>query len=205
MQNTKAIGLPMILMLGLLISGLAYANWEKTITISGSVGSATLVPPCAKFVPPVTRTDHDNDWTSDENLENVRQLYKDIGWSEGKIVADNKVEIKLHNVYPSYYEHIAIWVKNCGTTPWVIQRVIFNPGGIVMENTGHLRLDLDSDLDNDVEIYWGDSFGLPIGGGGLVNLSFGIHVLQDAPQGQTLGFTVEIGIVKSDEYVPPGT
>lgn len=191
-------------MLGLLISGLAYAHLEKTITISGSVGSATLAPPCAKFVPPVTRTDHDNDWTSDEGFDNVRELYKNVGSSSGTIVADNKVEITLTNVYPSYYEHIALWVYNCGTTPWKIQAVVFNPGGIVKENTGYLTLDLDNDQLADVEIYWGDSFGLPIGGGEKVNLSFEIHVLQDAPQDQTLGFTVEIVIVNPDEYVPPG-
>jgi hypothetical protein len=200
MQNKKLIVIPMLLVFALVLTGFAYAHWEKIITINGTVNTGTL---CAEFVGSVSTTDEGNDWTCDEGLINVRQLTKDVGSSSAKIVAPDKIEVKLINVYPCYYEHISFWVHNCGNIPWKIQKVIFNPGGVEIEKPGYLTLDLNGDGKADVEIYWGDNFGTQREYCEKLNISFEIHVLEDAPQGDTLTFTAGIVVVNYNEYVPP--
>jgi len=189
MKNKKLITIPMLLIFALVLTGFAYAHWEKIITINGSVDTAKLY---AELVEPITTTDHGNDWTCDEGLTNVRQLTKDVGSSSATIVASDKMKVVLTNVYPCYYEHISFWIHNSGEIPWRINRVIFNPGGIVIQETSYLKLDLNGDGKMDVEIYWGNNFGTQVDPCEKVDLSFEIHVLQDAPKGQALAFTVEI-------------
>jgi len=200
MDTKKLFATFAILMLALGIAGFAYAHWEKIITINGTVNTGTL---CAEFVPPVTTTDHGNDWTCDEGLINVRQLDKDVGSSSATIVAPDKIEIVLTKVYPSYYEHISFWVHNCGTIPWKIQKVIFNPGEIEIQKPRYLTLDLNGDGKADVEIRWGDNFGVQIEPCEKLDISFEIHVLENAPQEATLTFTASIVVVNWNEYVPP--
>ena len=189
MKNKKLITIPMLLIFALVLTGFAYAHWEKIITINGSVDTAKL---CAEFVAPITTTDHGNDWTCDEGLTNVRQLTKDVGSSSATIVASDQMEVVLTNVYPCYYEHMSFWIHNCGEIPWRINRVIFSPGNVVIQTPSYLKLDLNGDGKMDVEIYWGNNFGTQVDPCEKVDLSFEIHVLQDAPQGQALAFTVEI-------------
>lgn len=189
MKNKKLITIPMLLIFALVLTGFAYAHWEKIITINGSVDTAKL---CAEFVAPITTTDHGNDWTCDEGLTNVRQLTKDVGSSSATIVASDKMEVVLTNVYPCYYEHMSFWIHNCGEIPWRINRVIFSPGNVVIQTPSYLKLDLNGDGKMDVEIYWGNNFGTQVDPCEKVDLSFEIHVLQDAPKGQALAFTVEI-------------
>jgi hypothetical protein len=200
MQNKKLMAIPILLVLALVLTGFAYAHWEKIITINGTVNTGTL---CAEFVPTVTKTDYGNDWTCDKGFINVRQLDKDVGSSSATIVASDKIEIVLTNVYPSYYEHISFWVHNCGSIPWEIQKVIFNPGGIEIQKPGYLTLDLNGDGKADVEIYWGDGFGTQTEPCEKLNISFEIHVLDNAPLDETLTFTAGIVVVNWNEYVPP--
>jgi len=189
MKNKKLITIPMLLIFALVLTGFAYAHWEKIITINGSVDTAKLY---AELVEPITTTDHGNDWTCDEGLTNVRQLTKDVGSSSATIVASDQMEVVLTNVYPCYYEHMSFWIHNCGEIPWRINRVIFSPGNVVIQTPSYLKLDLNGDGEMDVEIYWGNNFGTQVDPCEKVDLSFEIHVLQDAPKGQALAFTVEI-------------
>jgi len=200
MQNKKLMAIPLLLIFALVLTGFAYAHWEKIITINGTVNTGTL---CAEFVSPVTTTDHGNDWTCDKGLINVHQLTKDVGSSSASIVAPDKIEIVLTNVYPCYYEHIAFWIHNCGNIPWKIQKVIFTPGGTEIEKATYLTLDLNNDGKADVEIYWGDNFGIQREYCEKLDISFEIHVLEDAPQGKMLSFTASIVVVNWNEYVPP--
>jgi len=205
MRNTKILALPMVVMLGLFSTGVAYACWSDTLYINGSVATGTL---CAEFVPPVITTDYGNDWTCDYGLINVRQLTQDVGSSSAYIVGTtcpDTIQITLDNVYPSYYEYITFWAHNCGTIPWRIQNVVFKTlsGDITIEDSQYLQLDLDDDGYNDVEIYWGNNFGDLVNVGDKVSISFEIHVLQEAPQGVSLSFTAEINVVQWDQYVQP--
>lgn len=203
MRNMKLAVLPTLVIFGLLMTGFAYAGWSQTIYIEGSVASGTL---CARFVPPVTRTDHGLDWNCGEGFVDPypHEVDEDVGSSSAEIVADGKVvEVNLVNVYPCYYELMTFTVHNCGTIPWKIQKVVFDPGGIEIDKPGYLTLDLNDDGKADVEIYWGSGFGTQREYCEKLNISFEIHVLQDAPQGKPLAFTATIVVVQCDQYVPP--
>jgi len=201
MQNKKILTLPALVIISLLVSGVGFSHWEKIVTINGVVQTGTL---CAKFVPPVLQLDQGNDWTCDEGIVNVHQLTKNVGSSSTRIVPPDNVvlEIRLDNVYPSYYNSFDFNVKNCGTIPWRIQEVIFNPGNIVLTHQGYLRLDLTGDGKDDVEIYWGNSFGVQNDPGDKVDISFEIHVLENMPQDQhDLSFTVQIVVWNWNETI----
>lgn len=200
MQNKKMVAIPILLMIALSMIGFTYATWSQTLYINGTVSTGTL---SAKFVPPVTKTDQGLDWNCDDGLINVRQIDKDIGSSTATIVADKEITVVLTNVYPCYYEHISFWIHNDGTIPWKIQKVIFYPGGKELHEPDYLTLDLNGDTYADIEIYWGDSFGIQREYCEKLDISFEIHILEKAPQGATLTFTIEIVIVQWNKYVPP--
>lgn len=195
-----------IALIALAIFGFSYAHWSETLWLSGTVRTGEM---CAEFVPPITTTDHGNDWTCDVGITNVRQINKDIGNSGGHFVDVNQdgcndtLVVELNNVYPCYYEHIAFWIHNCGTIPWRIWRVTFNPGNIIIYRPGYLTLDLNNDGNADIEIYWGDNFGQQVDPCGKVDLSFDIHILQPCPENTTLTFTAAIEMVNWNEYPPP--
>jgi type 1 fimbria pilin len=197
----KMITLVTIAILAMLMVGVSYSMWSKTLYINGIASTGIL---CARFVPPVTSLDTGNDWTCDPGFGDVRQLGKDVGNTSARIVPpDNTtIEVTLNNTYPSYYDHIDFWMYNCGTMAWILQNVTFNPGAVTITSAGYLALNLSGGISPDVEIYWGDDFGTQVPPKGMIDISFAIHVLQAAPQNQTLTFTVSIVVVNWDEYVP---
>lgn len=190
-----------ITVITLSIVGFSYAHWEKYMWMDVDVTTGTM---CAEFVSPVTRTDHGLDWTCDEGFENVRQINKDIGNSNGTLVDtdgdgyNDTIEILLNNTYPCYYEHISFWIHNCGTIPWKIHNVTFNDVAVLYAK-GYLRLDLNGDGYDDVEIYWGNNFGAQVDPCEKADLSFEIHVLQDAPPGTTMSLLIKITVINWNE------
>lgn len=195
-----------VTLIALAIAGFSYAHWTENLWLTGKVEMGRM---CAEFLQPITRTDHGKDWTCDDGLINVRQIDKDIGKSDAYLVDTNNdghydtLVVNLTNVYPCYYEHIAFWVHNCGTIPWRIWRVIFNPGNVIIYRPSYLTLDLNGDGYADVEIYWGNNFGQQVDPCGKVDLSFDIHILQPFPEDTTLTFTVTIEMVNWNEVPEP--
>jgi len=211
MRNKKVMVIPMLLVFALVLTGFAYAHWEKIITINGTVNTGNM---CAEFVqgsliqkdpfdPPTP------DWTCDDGLVNIRQLTKNIGHTNCTLEDTNNdnykdtLKIEMGNVYPSYYEHVAWKIHNCGTIPWRIWRVIFNPGNIIINETGPIiKLDLNNDALPDIEIDWGDNFGDQVDPCENIDLSVDFHVLQPIPKNSILTFTITIEIVNWNEYPP---
>jgi len=204
-SKTAVPAIAAITLIALTIVGFTYAHWSETLWLNGTVTTGNM---CAEFLPPITKTDHGKDWTYDPGIINVRQIDKDIGNSSGYFMDVNQdgcndtLVIELNNVYPCYYEHISFWIHNCGTIPWRIWRVIFNPGNVIIYRPSNLTLDLNSDGKADIEIYWGNNFGQQVDPCGKVDLSFDIHILQPCPENTTLTFTVTIEMVNWNEYPP---
>jgi hypothetical protein len=195
-----------IALIALAIVGFSYAHWSETLWLSGTVRTGEM---CAEFVPPITTTDHGNDWTCDPGIVNVRQINKDIGSSAARSIDTNAdgcndtIIVELNHVYPCYYEHMAFWIHNCGTIPWRIWRAIFNPGNVIIYRPSYLTLDLNGDGNADIEIYWGDNFGQQVDPCGRVDLSFDIHILQPFPEDTTLTFSIAIEMVNWNEWPVP--
>jgi hypothetical protein len=114
------------------------------------------------------------------------------------------LELDLHNVYPSYFTSVSVYAHNNGSIPLIIDSVIIN--GVVLRKspTPVVRLDLDGDGLDDIEIWWGNGFGVQLEPcDWSPEMSFWVHILQDAPQDATLSFTIELVAVQYNEYVPP--
>ena len=216
-----ALAIVLVLTLGAL--GIAYGLWAQSLIVNATVSTGELDWGLASFTiqdddppPPVYPTTKP-DMTCSVGFVDVpgwpggfwRYLDKNVGWGEGLLVdtdgdGDNDVlQLTLHNVYPSYCNEIALYPVNTGTIPLKIQDVTFNPGNIVLKQNAIVRLDLNGDGQDDVEICYGDNFGAQLHPGGpRPEISFWVHVLQAAPQGQTLTFSISIRGVQWNEYQP---
>jgi len=217
LKKTKT-SLPAILAVTLIvlsIAGFSYAHWCESLTLNGTITTGELdwefiVASCL---------DVGVDYHCNDGFVGIPPYWKDpdgknIGWQELTLVdSDNDGDndtllINLNNVYPSYFTSITFYVHNCGTIPLKIDKVIFkNSTHVVGEyRTGvpYLKVDLNGDGKFDVEFQWGDNFGEQIDPcGRSPEFSFWIHILQDAPQNETLSFSIELVAVNWNEYVPP--
>jgi len=208
MKNKKFMTIPICLIIVLVLIGFAYAHWEKIVTINGNVKSGKV---CWEFetgsisqrdpFDPPTR-----DSTCDPGFTNVHYLDKNVGYTNVTVLDKDgdgygeTLEIKMVNVYPCYYEHIAFWVHNCGTIPIKIWKVVIG-GEEFYSLPVQKQLDLNNDGQADIEIKWGDNFGAQIEPCETsTDISLSVHVLQPAPPGSTLNFTIKFYAINWNEY-----
>jgi len=200
----------------LAIVGFAYAHWSEKLWLNGTVNTGELdwefiVASCL---------DDGVDYHCNDGFVGVPPYWKDpdgknIGWQVLTLVdndndGDNEtLLINLCNVYPSYFTSISFYVHNCGTIPLMVDRALIKNSthvvAVIREVPAPVvKLDLNGDGKNDIEILYGNNFGVQIDPCDTSpEFSFWIHVLQDAPQGATLSFSIEVVAVNWNEYVPP--
>jgi len=164
MKNKKFITIPMLLIFALVLTGFAYAHWEKIITISGSVDTG-------KFDLIIISASDDDDG---------------IDPGKNKDVADTKIKIDpndperaivtITNAYPSYYVYIHVTIRNVGTIPAKLKEIRTTaPVCITVEGWNHIGEQLEPYPNTP---YQSDYSGY-------------IHVEQCADQGATYTFTME--------------
>ena len=195
----------MVLMFGLLMSGLAYAHWEKIITITGSVATGSLD---WEFTDAFILDTTGDDYHCRDNFEGpIPRSWmgdKDVGSSSIEITDPHTITITLTKVYPCYFTMASVYARNTGTIPLIIENVIIDETVLNSFPTYPIQMDLDDDGLYDIEIWWKDGFGTQVEpGDDSPEMSFWIHVLQDAPQGTTLNFTIELVAVNWNESVQP--
>jgi hypothetical protein len=203
----KSISLFAVCMLAMLMVGISYSMWSRTLYINGTVYTGILnweFTSCSALdTDPGTHDYHSNDgfagwsfWQGD----------KDVGNTSVAIVdppTNHTVNVTLNNVYPSYFTSVSVYALNTGTVPLIFANVTVD--GHVFGNipTPRIQLDLDHDGTNDTDFWWGDGIrsqidvGYPSG-----ELSFWIHILEGAHQNATLSFTIQLTAVNYNEYVP---
>jgi len=200
MMNKKFVTIPILLITALAITGFAYAHWTKTLTIIGNVDTAELD---WELKAPTGCLDHPNtnDWAADCEW-NFWQGDKDIGGPTELELIDtdgdgdyDKLNVTLVNAYPSYAEEISFYVHNNGEVPLIFKKVIIdgneiNPGDPEEKYT--VFLDVTGDGKHDLKIRLGNNLGVQFELCTSREISISILVLQDAPQGQSLTFTVEL-------------
>lgn len=195
----------MVLMLGLLMGGLAYANWSETLYISGSVATGDLD---WEFIG-VTFLDPDYgvpDRHCNDGFTGIPPFWigdKDVGYTYAEIDPTDPqiITVTLYNVYPSYFNEISVYAHVTGSTPLIFGKVVIGEEEITATPAPVVGLDLDGDGLDDIEILWGNSLGEQRENCEIFDeMSFWIHVLQDAPQGETLSFTISLVGVQWNEY-----
>lgn len=206
MRDRKLAALPVLVIFGLLVTGVAFAHWSESLYISGSVATADLD---WKFTLATAEDDQLNelDWNCGDNFVPMPwRVDKDVGMTTAEIKdppENHTVEVTLCNVYPCYWTSVSVYAKNTGTIPLHFEKVLIDS----VEITGGIpkvRLDLNSDGKNDIEIWWKNNIGVQLHpGDDSPEMSFWVHVLQDAPMDATLSFTIQLVAVQYNESIHP--
>jgi len=214
-----------ILVAALIITSLmtATAMWLNTLKVNTYVdtgeldweivgGPTTWLDACG--LTPGYGNYRGNDWNATYLPEpGAVQLDKDVGCTDVTLVDSDgdgdydTMNVTLYNVYPWYYTHIAFKVHNDGTIPLKIWRIIIDGQEFYELNEQELQqglpLDLNNDGKNDILIWWGDNFGVQLHPCQSADISLDITVLQDAPQGSILHFTISLQAIQWNEYSVP--
>ena len=221
--------LALVLALGGL--GIGYASWTDEVTMSGSVATGEV---CVEITcpfsfsdsidpsPPYTEGDGASLGSLDWNAVIEGQGFhlspvktdKNVGWTTTNCIdvapPRKVVELTFHNVYPSYFNHIAFGIHNCGTIPVKLDHVVFTDAAgnaQTLYDDGYLVFDLSGNQINDFELYWGDNFGDQIEPCSSWSIDFWTHFMQDEAIDftvpQTFTLTIEVVVVQWDGYPLP--
>ncbi len=210
-----------------LLSASAVAMWSQALKVNVYVstsevdiefvnGSLTYKDACG--LAPGYGDHRGNDWNATGYPDPMAiQLGKDVGCTNVTLIDGDGdgdydlMNVTLHKVYPWYYTHIAFKIHNNGGIPVRIWRVILNNGTHNFTyyelNEQELQqgeeIDLNGDGKPDLLIWWGDNFGEQLHPCQSADISWDLTVLQDAPQGATLTFTIYIEVIQWNEYYIP--
>ncbi|RLI26051.1 hypothetical protein DRO58_05855 [Candidatus Bathyarchaeota archaeon] len=196
MMNRKLVAIPILLVFALMLTGFAYAHWSETLTITGTVDTGELD---WEFCTPITCLDIEgtNDYGADCEWNNW-QGNKDVGGPTELELKDTDGDgdddtliVTLVNVYPGYFESITFHVHNNGEVPLEFIKVVIN-GNEFTSGTPTVFLDLDGDDYDDVKIRYLDNIGAQLHPCDTIEISIWILVLQEAPEGQSLTFTIQL-------------
>jgi len=223
----KSITIVVIIAALILLSASAIAMWSQTLNVNVyastsevdiEIVNGTVLYNDACGLVPGYGFFGGNDWnTTWYPNAGATQLDKDIGCTNVSLIDSDgdgdfdTMNITLVNVYPWYYTHIAFKVHNNGGIPVRIWRVILSNGTHnftyyeLNEQELHQgeEIDVTGDGKPDLTVWWGDNFGEQLHPCESADISFDITVLQEAPQGSTLTFTLYLEAVQWNEYVVP--
>lgn len=212
----KVVILSLISLVCLALLGVGYAHWMKTLSINGTIKTGKVDWELTDFqildniAPPIPVPDYNCRDGFAGPPRRFWQVDKNVGWAEGELVGTDgdgdkdTLELALNNVYPSYFNSVSVDARNNGTIPIKIDRVVID--GIVLRKspTPVVKLNLTGDEKPDIEIWWRDGFGTQLEpGDNSVDMNFWFHVLQDAPQGAGLHFTIKIEAIQWNMYTAP--
>jgi hypothetical protein len=198
--------------LALALTGAGFAHWQETLHVEGTVETGELDweflnPPFSAgenpHPPALTCDDVGTDPDYDKDVASTVGVFSDSD-ADGDY---DLLTLTIDHAYPCYHNHCAFWVHCNGSVPLIVERVNFLVDDTVVESLtapGWVELDLGGTADADISMYWGDNFGV----GGQMHfcdyrdMSFSLHILQEAPQGETLTFSIQLVGVQWNEYSP---
>jgi len=171
-MKTKMIGIFAALMIALMLVGVSYAMWEKTITITGTV-----------------------------NTGKVDVVFCDVAVSsdEGKVVSSWTIDssdpeniiVTIDNAYPCIWYTIDADINNVGTIPVIIESIGVTglPGYAEYKLSGAI---VGTEIEQPGSLIGPDH----------VHFDIGIHLLNSpmTPMDGSFTFTVSIHCVQYNEY-----
>jgi len=162
------------LMVTLVLAGVSYAMWDKSLWIFGTVDTGKV------------DVEFTEEWCSDMGTDPGYD--KDVGKCESWIdpVDPEILWIEIKNGYPCYSCDVYYIITNTGTIPVKVQSFTVSPPQpeITVKVTSI-------------------ALGTQIDAGASIKGDLHIHVEQEAGQGLTYKFSVKIYFVQWNEYVPP--
>jgi hypothetical protein len=205
-MHRKYSAIPILLVFLLAMIGLVYATWSQNLYINGTVNTGELD---WRFTGASCLDTSGNDYHCRDGFTGEPQFWmgnKDVGGTSVKIIDPHTVNVTLTNVYPCYYTSVSVYAKNIGTIPLIIDSVIID--GHIFRTTqqpyAYVQLDLNGDHYYDIEIWWKNALGSQLHPGDYSDeMSFWLHILQGAPEGATLTFTIEVVAIQWNMYVKP--
>jgi len=174
-MKTKMTAIFAALMIALMLAGVSYAMWEKTITITGTVNTGKVD---VQFCNVAVYSDEAKEVSS---------------WSA--VVTDPEhITVTIDNAYPCIWYTIDADINNVGTIPVIIQsiKVTGLPGYAEYTLTG---ADMGTEIEQPGSLIGPD----------FVHFDINIHLLNDpmTPMKSGFTFTVSIWCVQYNEYVAP--
>jgi|YelNatPaOPRAMG01_1025707.scaffolds.fasta_scaffold14661_4 hypothetical protein len=197
-MNRKILAIQTLTIFVLMATGLAYAHWTKTFTIMGNVNTTELDWELKTPINCMDDNEGEKDYAADCDW-NFWQGDKDVGGPTQLKLIDtdgdgdyDTLNVTLVNAYPGYAEEISFYVHNNGKVPLIFKKVIIN-GNEFYSGRPTVFLDLTGEGDYDIKIRFGDNLGEQFEPcEEPAEISVSILVLQDAPEGQTLTFTIKL-------------
>jgi len=218
MKKIGLLVLAFIIVLGSI--GIGYAKWSDNVTIAGSITSGNL--DWAFVNNSFSQKDAGPDWNCFWFLEDgIRDLAP-----EGKNVASTNISyssvtnpdtmyVTVNNAYPYYYNHIGFSIKALGSVPlkiWKVEfykdaeatpiKTLYNDYGTDPTDPDYpfIYLDFNNNGVPDLELWWGDNFGVQMHKNNMKDFSFEFLVLEDASQTSQLTFKMKCYAVQWNEY-----
>jgi len=178
-MKTKMIGIFAALMIALMLVGVSYAMWEKTITITGTVYTGVVdVEFCGVTV------------SSDET--------KVVSSWDAVVTDPEHITVTIDNAYPCIWYKIDADINNVGTIPVRIQSITVTGLPTYAEYTlsGAVKGD---QIDTTAMVTAGVH-----GAVDFLPFDINIHLKNDpmTPMDDSFTFTVSINCVQYNEYKP---
>jgi hypothetical protein len=104
MPNKQMLALPLILVMTLSLTGIAFASWTETLNFTGSVTTARLNLRVSNVFPPI---EVDPIGVGSVSVDPVGSLGGNV----------KTITLTVENAYPGYSATVAITVENTGTIP----------------------------------------------------------------------------------------
>ena len=174
-MKTKMTAIFAALMIALMLAGVSYAMWEKTITITGTVNTGKVDVQFGNVAVSSTETKKVSSWSA--------------------VVTDPEhITVTIDNAYPYIWYTIDAEINNVGTIPVIIQSITVTglPEYAEYTLTG-------ADVGTEIE-QPGSLIGLD-----TVHFDIGIHLQNEpmTPMSSSFTFTVSIHCVQYNEYSAP--
>ena len=178
-MKTKMTAIFAILMIALMVAGISYAMWEKTITITGTVNTGIVdVQFCNVAV------------SSDED--------KAVSSWDAVVTDPEHITVTIDNAYPCIWYTIDADINNVGSIPVRIQSITVTglPDYAEYTLSGAVKGD---QIDTTAMV----TAGVP-GAVDFLSFDINIHLKNDpmTPMDSIFTFTVTINCVQYNEYTP---
>jgi hypothetical protein len=174
LQTKKLVTIPVLLVIALTLIGYAVANWTATLSITGTVTTATLdLKFSLVYIP-----------TETDPLGVGSAIIEPVGSTTGDI---NTITLTVQNAYPSYTVTVGFQIENIGTISAEFIGFSLNGGPAAYDDVTGWSASLPGGTMN---FRASDSEGEMVPIGATRTYSISLQVTNDAKFGETYAFTI---------------